>query len=276
MRDVVRLFVAAVVCVLPLRADAETSDFICQVTASDRVEIASPVSGILESIVADRGDRVTKGQVVAALKADVERAEVNLAEARAGAVSIVKSKETQLAFEQRKLDRNLDLRQRNMISEHDFDQMSTQRDTAALEIEAARDGQRVAQLELERARAQLALRTIKSPVNGLVTARNLSPGNLVGERPIMVVERTDPLYIEVALPVALFGRVQPGMRLPVTFEVPGVPSRDVEVALVDTTVDAASNTFGVRLLLPNADNTVPAGVKCRVRLGAAMAAAPYR
>jgi multidrug efflux pump subunit AcrA (membrane-fusion protein) len=37
------------------------------------------------------------------------------------------------------------------------------------------------------------------------------------------------------------------------------------VAVVDRVVDAASGTFGIRLLLPNPDLALPAGLRCRVR-----------
>jgi hypothetical protein len=38
------------------------------------------------------------------------------------------------------------------------------------------------------------------------------------------------------------------------------------VTQVDGVIDAASNTFRMRLLLPNADGAVPAGARCRVDL----------
>jgi multidrug efflux pump subunit AcrA (membrane-fusion protein) len=39
------------------------------------------------------------------------------------------------------------------------------------------------------------------------------------------------------------------------------------VVVVDKVVDAASGTLGVRLELPNPDNKIPAGIKCRVTFG---------
>jgi multidrug efflux pump subunit AcrA (membrane-fusion protein) len=36
------------------------------------------------------------------------------------------------------------------------------------------------------------------------------------------------------------------------------------VVVVDPVIDAASNTFGVRLLLPNPDTRIPAGIRCGV------------
>jgi len=37
------------------------------------------------------------------------------------------------------------------------------------------------------------------------------------------------------------------------------------VTVVDQIIDAASGTFGVRLTLPNPKNTIPVGLKCKVR-----------
>jgi hypothetical protein len=37
------------------------------------------------------------------------------------------------------------------------------------------------------------------------------------------------------------------------------------VTIVDKVIDAASNTFGVRLELPNAEQQIPSGLKCLVR-----------
>ena len=252
-------------------------DYICQVTASERVEVASPVTGIIESMSVERGDSqasassrvqagIARGQVLLTLRADIEKADLALAEARAKASSILKSKETTLAFADRKLERNTDLRNRNLISANDLDQLKTERDNAALDVESARDAQRIASLEVNKARALLDLRTIRSPTDGIVAERNLPPGNVVGERPILVVMKTDPLNIEVSLPATFFGRIQPGEKYQVNFDVPGIEPRDVEVKLVDSLIDSASNTFNVRLVLPNAGNRVPAGAKCHVLL----------
>jgi len=41
--------------------------------------------------------------------------------------------------------------------------------------------------------------------------------------------------------------------------------RQARVVIVDHVVDAASATFGIRLELPNPDNRIPAGIRCRVR-----------
>ena len=37
-----------------------------------------------------------------------------------------------------------------------------------------------------------------------------------------------------------------------------------EAEVVDPVIDAASDTFGVRLILPNPHHTIPAGIRCTV------------
>jgi multidrug efflux pump subunit AcrA (membrane-fusion protein) len=41
---------------------------------------------------------------------------------------------------------------------------------------------------------------------------------------------------------------------------------DASVDAIDPVIDAASDTFRVRLLMPNADNAIPSGVRCTARL----------
>ena len=46
---------------------AEAPSFVCQVFASERIELASPVEGVLDTVLVDRGAIVHKGDVVATL-----------------------------------------------------------------------------------------------------------------------------------------------------------------------------------------------------------------
>jgi hypothetical protein len=50
----------------------------------------------------------------------------------------------------------------------------------------------------------------------------------------------------------------------VTPLLPGAEPRTTHVTVVDRTIDAASETFGVQLQLQNADHGLPGGVRCTV------------
>lgn len=93
----------------------------------------------------------------------------------------------------------------------------------------------------------------------------MDPGEVVDEETILRIAQIDPLRVEVILPAGTFGHVQPGERAEVVPEPPLDQPRAAEVAIVDPVSDGASGTFGARLLLPNPDRRLPAGLRCQVR-----------
>ena len=138
--------------------------------------------------------------------------------------------------------------------------MKTETAVAAMDVATVEESLAIAKLEYEKAKAELDIRSIRSPIDGVVTERRLSAGELVREKPIMVIAKTDPLHAEVSLPVsAISALIVPGTKAEIMFSVPGLPTREATAGLVDRFIDAASNTFGVRFVLPNPDNEIPAG-----------------
>ena len=110
----------------------------------------------------------------------------------------------------------------------------------------------------------LERRIVRSPISGIVVERMKSPGEVVEEEAILSVAQIDPLRVEVILPAALFGTIQPGTRATVVPEYPGDRVQTAEVTVVDRLIDAASGTFGVRLELPNPEHATPGGLHCQV------------
>jgi multidrug efflux pump subunit AcrA (membrane-fusion protein) len=72
--------------------------------------------------------------------------------------------------------------------------------------------------------------------------------------------------VEVVIPATQFGRISSGVSAIVRPEAPGGAYR-ATVTTVDSIIDAASGTFGVRLELPNPGLRIPAGAKCKVAFG---------
>jgi RND family efflux transporter MFP subunit len=207
------------------------------IAPSEVVNLSSPVVGVIETINVERGDLVRKGQVLATLKCGVEMAAVQLARA-------------QVAFGKRKALRNEELFKKKLISVDDRDAQET-------EIE-------LAQLQLQEAEERLALRTLKSPVNGVVMERMLAPGEYIGEGALLRLARLDPLYVEVIVPIKMLGTIRNGRKAVVIPEEPVGGKYNARVCVVDRVVDAASGTYGVRLRLPNPGNKIPSGLKCRI------------
>ena len=109
---------------------------------------------------------------------------------------------------------------------------------------------------------------MKSPVDGVVVERFLSPGELVnraGSGDVVRIAQIHPLKVDVIAPLSLFREIRAGQRALVSPEEPIGGVYEATVKVVDPIVDAASGTFRIRLELPNEDFKVPSGVRCRVQ-----------
>ncbi len=143
-----------------------------------------------------------------------------------------------------------------------------ERATGAVQhAQAELSNRRLADLELQRTSAEVALRTIRSPVHGVVVERFMHPGEFPKQEKILKIAQIDPLRVEVYAPVAMLGKISVGQTAWVKPEPPITGEYGARVTVVDRVVDAASGTFGVRLELPNHDLKLPAGLKCTVRFG---------
>ncbi len=143
---------------------------------------------------------------------------------------------------------------------------SVERATGAVaHAHAELSNRRLADLELNRTTAEIALRTMKSPINGVVVERYMHPGEFPKQERILKLAQIDPLRVEAYAPVALLGKISVGMQAVVKPEEPVKGEFPAKVTVVDKVVDAASGTFGVRLELPNPDLKLPAGLRCTVR-----------
>ena len=187
----VGVVLALMIAVAPWVAFAE--EYECLIEPYVDSHVSSGVPGVIESVEVKRGDRVKKGQVLARLKSGVEQAAYDLAKARS-------------EFATRKLVRNEDLVEEQLISSNEKDEIETE----AL----------LSKLELREAREILRLRTIRSPIDGVVAYVTASPGEHVASDEIIRISQLDPLNVEVVLPVAIHGLIRREMTAKVRPEAP--------------------------------------------------------
>ncbi len=238
------------------------------IKASRTINLSAPVDGLLESVRIERGDTVSKGQIVATLESTVETATWELAEARARMEAEQRSRRAQLAFLTGKLGREERLHTRGIVSDDELALSRTEHAVGQEAVLEADERKQLAVLEQKRAAAALALRTVYSPIDGVVIERVLSKGELVTRQhqsKIMVLAQIDPLTVEVIVPADIFGTVSVGEQadvVPVGF---AQYRSTATVKTVDKVIDAASHSFRVSLELPNPNHRLPAGVKCSVR-----------
>lgn len=209
----------------------------CMIEPSVRIDVSSPVGGVLETVDVKVGERLRKGQQIFSLRSDVEAASVALAKVRA-------------EFSLRQYERNEGLYRDELISIHERDEFKTEFD--------------VALQELEQAKAVLNLRKVRSTIDGVVIDRFAEPGEFVTNEAVLAIASLNPLKVEVVMPFDTWGQVAEGQQLTVYPAAPVGGQVPARVVLVDPIVDAASGTYRIRAEIDNRSGELPAGIECQV------------
>jgi membrane fusion protein (multidrug efflux system) len=220
------------------------------IEAERRALVMPKVTGEIRAVLADEGQPVKAGQVLARLDGDQLRLEVALNEA------------TMRKLE-RDYNRNLELQQKGLVS-------ATAIDNLKYELEAAK-------ASWELARLQLSYTEIRSPIAGTVTQRLdlVKVGNTVtpvggviesADSSLFVVEDLDTLMLRVNVPERELAKLSVGQPAELTFDaVPGRTFRG-EVALISPSIDPATATFGTRIRVKETGGLLRPGMFARVAI----------
>jgi HlyD family secretion protein len=270
--------------------DARRRELVQRVVASGRVlapariQVGSVVVGRVVKVAVEKGDRVRPGQVLLQLDGAETRAQlaqarsaVDQAKARLEQVREVSAQVTgeavrqgQLRLEQAevKLARQRTLAQAGSVSQSDLDDAQQARDLAASQLASARiqasaavtgADRRAAEAALQQARgaeaaaaARLDQLQIRSPSAGVVTERDVEPGDVVQPgRTLLVVARDGATQLSV-LPdeknLAFLRLGQPALASADAFPDRTFPAR---VAWIAPAVDLSRGTVEVKLDVPD-------------------------
>ena len=234
----------------------------CVINPYRVVDISSPVAGVIEQVFVERSQPVTSGQVIAQLEASVERANVDLAQYRASVESEIELGRVNINFDRLRKKRIQTLVEESNISRENADQIEREVQLSQWKLKQATELAEIRQLELRKAQVQLEQKSISSPFDGFVLDIFKYRGEYVEDQAIVRLAQLDPLVIEAIVPMENFGLIEPGMQAEIIPEILLKDRLRGEVIAVDRIGDTASNTFGVKLSIPNPENKIPAGLKC--------------
>ena len=248
----------------PLQA-MQNAELDCMVKPEMYVDLSSPVDGVMEKLLVKKGDYIIKGQPLAQLEASIEITKVKLAKLQAKSYSDIKNRRTQLKFAIRKKNRLEGLSKKNSVSLIEKDKAETEAALASIELKKAAEKRKIDQLKLELEESRLALKTIKSPIDGIVIDQLVSVGESVKDRAIMKLAQINPLRVELIAPTEYFGLINKEMQVEISPERPANKTFKATVTIVDQLIDPASGSFTVRMSLPNPSDQLVGGVNCMAR-----------
>jgi HlyD family secretion protein len=217
-------------------------------SALSTVDVGTQVSGLVESVGVDYNDKVKKGQVIARIDPSTVQARVTqVAAALASAQASAAQAKAGLAQAEADYARKNELVQKQLIARSDFDLATAARDQTRAQLAAANANIRQQQAALDSARVDLGHTDIVSPVDGVILARSVEPGQTVAasfQTPVLfrIAEDLRQMHIVLAVDEADIGQVKAGQQA--SFTVDAFPDRRFQGKVQQVRM-AATNTANV-------------------------------
>jgi RND family efflux transporter MFP subunit len=251
--------------------------------AMTEAPILARADGYLKRRLADLGDRVREGQVLAEIdapeldqqlqqaEAAMDQAQAALGQAEANLAQGTANRDLARVT----ADRLRQLNERGIVPQQDRDQSQAQLAAQNANVEAAqkliaaqRSSLAAAKANLGRLQAVDAYRSVKAPFDGVITQRNVDVGALVssGNTLLFRIAQTRTLRTYVNVPQSTVTAVHVGQDASLTLS--DFPGRTFagKVARMARALDPSSRTMLVEVDVPNGDGALYPGSFAEVEL----------
>lgn len=207
---------------LPIRGDIDAMySGTAPIEAFADATVIAKVGGEVREILVEEADDVTRGQVLARLDGDRLRLEMEQAEAN-------------LRKLQRDFKRNVDVRDKGLISDGDFEKI--QYDMEAL------------QATFDLAKLEYGYTEIRAPIDGVVSERFIKLGNTIDvNAPTFQITSLEPLVSYLHIPEREYRRIDPGQSATIEVDALQGLQFEADVARVSPIVDPDTGTFKITI-----------------------------
>jgi membrane fusion protein (multidrug efflux system) len=210
------------------------------IEAFEDAEVIAKVGGEVRAILVEEGDDVVAGQILARLDGDRLRLEVAQSDAN-------------LQKLRRDYQRNIDLKDKGLISAGDFEEIQYR--TEALEA-----SHNLAMLEL-------SYTEIRAPINGVISERFIKLGNTLDvNSPAFQVTSLEPLVSYLHVPEREYRRLQPGQNAALEIDALQAASFVGTVARISPVVDPQTGTFKITIEVSDPSRRLKPGMFGRISI----------
>ena len=201
-----------------------------EIMAYKENDITPAAQGLhIDRIHVDVGDKVAVGQTLVTLDQ-----------------TTLKQQELNLATAQDNYDRMVPVHAAGGISDQQLIQMKNTLDLQKEVVENLRKNS-----------------TIKSPISGVVTARNFENGDLFASMPILHIMQIDKLKVMANVSEQYFTSVKVGDKVAIEVDIYPNQQFEGEVTRINPALDARTRTFGVEITIQNKSMELRPGMYAR-------------
>jgi multidrug efflux system membrane fusion protein len=240
----------------------EHDDYTGRFNAIDYVQVRARVTGYLTKVNFQDGAFVRKGEVLFVVDQRPYQAALDQAKASQAAA------QARVAFSQTDLERAQALTRTGNITEQTTDQRRQAAATAQADLDASKAA-------VEQAMLNLDFTTVRAPVDGKISQRMVSEGNIVvaDQTELTTIVSLDPVYFSFTVDERSFltyqktlgigmgrrlGQIDPEVAIALTGE--DKPSHTGRLDFVDNNVDTATGSILLRATVANHDTFIKPGL----------------
>lgn len=216
-----------------MQSVAQNKEYTATVEAENLNNISPATPNRIKKINADVGDHVRAGQVLVVMdQANVNQLKINLDQM------------------EREYRRAAELLAIGAGTQQQVDQLKAQLDAARTQYNNIQENS-----------------ILRSPISGVVTARNYDPGDMTGNMPILSVGQLSP-FVKLLINVneGDMALIHKGMPVQVSFDAYPGEEFSGKISRIYPTVDATTRTFGVEVQIANKAEKIKPGMFARVTI----------
>ncbi|SDK80665.1 efflux RND transporter periplasmic adaptor subunit [Microbulbifer yueqingensis] len=208
--------------------------------AVNGVEVTTRAQGVVKRILFDSGQRVEKGDLLAELSAEPEKAQLDVLEA-------------ELRLARRDHDRIKALHVRGVTTDAELDETLSKLEQVLANIRVQRE-------EVEK-------RTVVAPFSGRLGIRRVDLGqNVAPGDPVVSLQQMNPIFVDFYLPEQALSQIKVGLAINVTTDTYPEKTFPGKVSAISPRIDNASRNVLVQATMDNPGDLLRPGMFADVTL----------
>ena len=224
------------------------------------IDVAAADSGIVKDVRVELGQTVKKAEVLGTLDEDVLRASLEIAQLKANSTAAIEAATAEMELKQQRLNALAEINRTGGGSRDELSRAKADAELARAKLKLAEETLAADRLEVKKVEVQLQRRTIRSPIDGVVTDIHRDPGEFVSltEPKLFTVVRLDRLRAKFYVPAEQSLRFSKAQRVKMSGQADDKLLTG-EVEFVSPVTHAESGLVRVDVILDNRDGRLRSG-----------------
>lgn len=247
---------------------AEKIELTGSLKPKEQVDVNPKMQGRIVRIVADVGQSVARGALLAEIEDDEIKQQIERSKAAIAVVDAsIAQREAELRNAKTELDRKQKLVEEGLLSRIEIDSLDTRYRVAQSQLELARAQRRQSEAEQRELNIRQSQTRILSPISGVIARRHLDLGAMAGANtPVVTVVSISPMVIDAKASERDIARIRRGAAVRVTID--SLPGQGFSgrVMRISPLLDPQTRNGQVEIEIPNRGGALKGEMFSRIEL----------